>query len=108
MTGPPGCGYGPDGMVVVIRIEEIDRSSVPQFQALLADAARAYGDASDPTLVLDLRPVRLLDSSGIRALIDLERSIGAAGGRIELQAEGVVQRVLDVTGLWERLAAVPQ
>ena len=90
-------------MLVVIATPEIDRATVAEFRAELDDGVAAHRRCGDPELVVDLRGVRLLDSTGVRALIDAERVVVASGGRLVVHAEGVVRRVLEITGLWERV-----
>jgi anti-anti-sigma factor len=90
-------------MVVVIRTTEIDHHSAAAFQQELASALAA-ADSSEQ-LHLDLRQVAFMDSGGIRALIDADLSSYAQDTRLSVIAEGPVRRVLQVTGLWERLGA---
>ena len=91
---------------VQVSIEEVDRATIGLLEAELAEALqrRVNGD----TLVVDLEAVRFLDSSGIRALLDAERAAELSGGRVSVVgATGVVRRALEVSGVWDHLAAVP-
>jgi anti-sigma B factor antagonist len=72
-----------------------------QSRDVLLDAARGAGDRPGMTgLVLDLREVSFMDSSGIGALVQLARASDDAGMTFALRAPSArVQRVLQVTGL---------
>jgi anti-sigma B factor antagonist len=87
-------------MVVVITTVEVDRATVARFRTELAAALAAPRPVS---LRIDLRRVTFLDASGVRALLDAERAARATNACIEIEAEGIVRRVLEVTGLWQRL-----
>lgn len=52
------------------------------------------------TVVVDLSGLRFLDSSGISALLVARKALAKSGCVLELRgAQGVVRRVLEVTGL---------
>jgi anti-sigma B factor antagonist len=88
-----------------VSVEEVDRASVGVLDEQLAAALR---DHTGGTLVVDLGAVRFLDSSGIRALIDADRTAARDGGRVNVVgATGVVRRALEVSGVWDHLAALP-
>jgi anti-anti-sigma factor len=79
-----------DGRTLVVA-GEIDLASV----ADLVGAARAMGEGACSRL--DMRGVTFIDSTGIRALIELAR---AAKGELELVGvQPPVRRVLDLVGL---------
>ncbi len=96
---------------VVITVEEIDHSTVEQFEAELQRGLAAYAgaphsrpDRSAGSLVIDLSGVTFLSSAGIRALIAADQDAKAHGGRIVIDgAQGVVLRCLEVTGLLDHL-----
>ena len=77
--------------VLVLR-GEIDSYTAPDLAARLA---------SDPKVdVVDLAAVTFIDSSGLRTLIEADRSRQDAGGRIVLRAPSApVQRLLEISGL---------
>jgi anti-anti-sigma factor len=79
---------------------EIDLASVPEAERLIAAA-----EAGSPgRLVIDLREVTFMDSSGLRVLLTANRRAGEAGRGFALVRGGdTVNRLLDVTGLSERL-----
>ena len=86
-----------------VRVEvsgEIDLSVIEDLESRLAPALER---APDP-LVLDLRRVEFLDSSGLRLLIGLNEQTAADGRRFALVAAGdPVTRVLELAGIDDRL-----
>jgi anti-anti-sigma factor len=89
-------------MVVVIKTAEVDRATVGRFRAELA---AALATPTPLTLRLDLREVTFLDASGVHAILDAERAARATNACLEIEAQGIVRRVLELTGLWQRLGA---
>jgi anti-anti-sigma factor len=96
----------------VIETTEVDRATEEQFRDELQVAVQGFwdeppaanGGPPDRTLVIDLRPVRFIDSSGIRSLVEAEQAMREAGGRLEVIAgPGIVRRTLQVCGVWEHL-----
>jgi anti-sigma B factor antagonist len=87
--------------IAVVALEgEIDLSAAPEAERLIADA-----EASAPArLVIDLREVTFMDSSGLRVLLTAHRRAEEAGRGFALVRGGdAVDRLLEVTGLSERL-----
>lgn len=84
---------------------EIDLSTVPDAERKIADA-----EASAPgRLVIDLRDVTFMDSSGLRALLTAHRRAEEAGrGFALVRGSDTVTRLLDVTGLSERLEVLDE
>ena len=82
---------------------EIDLSTVTELEERLEDSL-----GGDPSLlVLDLREVTFLDSSGLRLLLRLDERQRTAGGRLVLVKGGRrVERVFELTGAAERLEMV--
>ncbi len=82
---------------------EIDLSTVTELEERLEDSLGA-----DPSLlVLDLREVTFLDSSGLRLLLRLDGRQRAGGRRLVLVKGGRrVERVFELTGAGERLEMV--
>ena len=83
-------------MAVLRPSGELDLATVDRFrrevQAALADAPEE--------LVLDLRDVTFLDSSGIAVLASALRAQQVRGGRLVLaHPQGIVGRALDLVGL---------
>ncbi|MFJ4633470.1 STAS domain-containing protein [Streptomyces sp. NPDC088847] len=68
-----------DGIRVITLNGEIDDDTAPALhQAITAHAV------DEPRVVVDMRDVRFLDSSGINALINGYRALNAAGGWLRL------------------------
>jgi anti-sigma B factor antagonist len=84
------------GEVVVVKLAgNLDIYTVPTLRSRVAGAARA-----ETPLVLDLRRVELLDSSGLGALIALRNRAVAGGCRLALVSEaGRLRDVLVIAGL---------
>ena len=79
---------------------EIDMQTAPQLERVLDDVI-----AKGALLVtLDLEGVDFLDSSGLRVVLAASRQLTAQDGQLLLEgASPAVERVLEVTGLIERL-----
>lgn len=74
---------------------ELDIATVAQLEAL------SYLDA--PTLVLDLRKVTFIDSTGLNTLLDMRaRFDGDDRVRLVVRRPGPVIRLLEMTGLADR------
>ena len=86
--------------VVVVLEGEIDLAAAPEAERKIADA-----EAREPgRLVIDLREVTFMDSSGLRVLLTAHRRSEQAGRGYALVKGGdAVARLLDVTGLTGRL-----
>jgi anti-anti-sigma factor len=86
--------------VVVAPTGEIDLSTVEQVRALLRRHERG-------TLVLDLRGVEFLDSSGLTMILEQHRRAEQSGFAFVLtRGPDRVQRIFDITGLMHRLTFV--
>jgi anti-sigma B factor antagonist len=87
------------GSEVVVALKgELDASTAPGLTDVLSDATQPAGIVG---LVLDMADLQFLDSAGLRVIIRarndlLERRSGTV--RI-VNAEGVVARVLEITGI---------
>jgi stage II sporulation protein AA (anti-sigma F factor antagonist) len=106
-----GLENGEGNLRLVVSIKEIDHATAAAFRAELAEALGRYeavpppGSSHGAPLVVDLSLVTFLDSSGIQALVEVDREAARRGGRLVLSgADGVVRRCLEVTGVYERLA----
>jgi anti-sigma B factor antagonist len=61
------------------------------------------------TLVVDLRGLTFIDSSGLRAVVMADRQASARGGRcVVIRGSERIGRVLDLTGVGERLELVDE
>jgi|ERR687897_1658670 anti-sigma B factor antagonist len=91
-----------DGACVVRLTGEFDLAGVDAFEAELQDLPGAAG-----ILVLDMRGLSFMDSSGLRAVVMADRRIRAEGRRfVVVRGPERVSRVLDLTGVSERLELV--
>jgi anti-anti-sigma factor len=88
-----------DELATIIVSGELDLATVPQLSAAVAE----HDDAG--LLVLDLTAVTFIDSTGVRVLIQADRSCARSGSRLAVLAgQGPVRRVLDLCKLDGRLA----
>jgi anti-sigma B factor antagonist len=89
-----------EGCVRIILTGEIDMSNVGTLtQALAAAPTTAH------SIVVDLADVTFLDSTGIATLLSAYRRAVAAGQTLTVvNAQGMVRRVLDITGTFPTLA----
>lgn len=92
-----------EGQVRVALVGELDIASAPQFEEGLA---RVEGDSPE-LLVLDLRGVDFIDSTGLRAVIGADERARSAGRRfVIIRGPAAVERVFSVTQLDQRLDIV--
>lgn len=84
---------------------ELDLVTAPELEAALERA----GPAGRGRLIIDLRGVSFLDSTGLVLLLRHEREAAAGGRRlIVVKGPAHVQRVFDLTGMSERLTMVDE
>ncbi len=70
----------------------------------LDDALAHLVDDGARLVVLDLSKVDFVDSSGLRTVLRAEQQLHEAGGELVVRGmSGAVERVLEITGLLERL-----
>jgi anti-anti-sigma factor len=82
---------------------EFDLAGVPAFERELDRRPGPH----EKTLVLDMRELTFLDSSGLRAVLMADRSVRAAGRRcVVVRGPERVNRVLELTGVDGRLELV--
>jgi anti-sigma B factor antagonist len=92
-----------EGQTRVALTGELDIASAPQFEEGLA---RVEGDTPG-VLVLDLRGVEFIDSTGLRAVIAADERARSAGRRfVIVRGTAAVERVFSVTQLDQRLDIV--
>lgn len=91
------------GQTRMALVGELDIASAPQFEEGLKKV-----EANGPgVLVLDLRKVEFIDSTGLRAVIAADERARGAGRRFVLvRGTPAVERVLSVTQLDQRLDIV--
>lgn len=81
---------------------ELDLSTLPVFQERLRDAQRYAGSVS-----IDLRELEFIDCAALDAILDADAVARRAGGSLSLvRGSGQVDRVLELTGLLERVEVV--
>jgi anti-sigma B factor antagonist len=104
-TGPPTPGQlqiqqtGDHRETVLALDGELDLATAPELERRL----RAAGLSSSGRLVIDLRRLRFMDSTGISLLIEAQQAASAGGWSLALRrGPAQVQRVLELTGILER------
>ena len=89
-----------DGQLVLVLTGELDPHTAP----LLRDRIDAALDERTTTLVLDLRGLRFIDSSGLRVIIGAHKDMVGRDGHLVLRAPTeTTRRLLDITGLVDHL-----
>jgi anti-sigma B factor antagonist len=80
----------------VLRLSgDVDQATAPRLEHQLGGVAREGVD-----VVIDLREVGFIDSSGLRALVQCERTTRAAGAELTLtNLPNRTRRLLELTGL---------
>jgi anti-sigma B factor antagonist len=92
-----------DGARLVRLTGEFDLAGVDGFERKLQGEPGPQED----TLVLDLRGLTFIDSSGLRAVVMVDHRVRAEGKRcLVIRGPERVERVLDLTGVSERLELV--
>jgi stage II sporulation protein AA (anti-sigma F factor antagonist) len=86
-----------DGRVVVTLTGELDLATAPEAEAALLPAVNAGRH-----VVVDLRSLDFIDSTGVRVLVAAHRAADEGPGRLSLRRvdpESPVSRVLEISGL---------
>ncbi|GAB2895922.1 hypothetical protein GCM10027074_74370 [Streptomyces deserti] len=84
-----------DGIRVLTLAGEIDHHTGEQLSTALD-----VSDTARPRIVIDLRQVTFMDSSGINILIAAHQAVTAAGGWLRLAGPtGSVMRILQLVGV---------
>jgi anti-anti-sigma factor len=85
-----------DGAVVVIAAGEIDLASSPELRAALYDP-----ETRADTVMLDLREVTFMDSSGLGVIVGQHKRAREEGFRFAVAVTGAteVERILELSGL---------
>jgi anti-sigma B factor antagonist len=92
-----------DDCVLVALTGELDISTGIRLQETLERAA----EQKPELIVIDLRGLQFMDSTGLRILIGADARAREEGRRVALiRGNGMVQRVLEVTRLDEQLHIV--
>lgn len=86
--------------VQMIPIGEVDIATVPELQHRLGELL----DAGFTRIVVDLRRVEFMDSSGLHALLDAHRQAQRDGWELSIiPGRRSVQHVFEITGIGELL-----
>jgi anti-sigma B factor antagonist len=92
-----------NAVATVVVSGELDLATAPELSAAVAQ----HRDAQ--LLVLDLTAVTFIDSTGVRVLIETDRSCAGSSSRLAVLAgDGPVRRVLSLCGLDGQLALVTE
>jgi anti-anti-sigma factor len=92
-----------EGQVRVALVGELDIASAPQFE----DSLEKVEASAPAVLVLDLRKVEFIDSTGLRAVIAADERARSGGRRLVIvRGTAAVERVFSVTQLDQRLEIV--
>jgi anti-anti-sigma factor len=92
-----------DRAAVIVVSGELDLASAP---ALEEELNRATTDGAE-LLIVDLRELEFIDSTGLGLLIKAHRRAEAAGQKFAIvRGQSQVQRLLGVTGIEQRLILV--
>jgi anti-anti-sigma factor len=86
-----------DDRLVVVARGELDLATAPQLEEAVLPPLR-----DGATVVLDLRPLGFMDSTGVRVIVAAHHAARDHGGRLALvrcPPEGPVGRVLEISGL---------
>ncbi|WP_157248493.1 STAS domain-containing protein [Nonomuraea typhae] len=85
------------GKAVLVRLEgDLDKLTAPRLRGLLVELATA----GPHELVVDVTALDFCDSSGLWVLVEHHRRLSTLGGTMRLSGvHGILQRVLEVTGL---------
>lgn len=91
------------GAAIVVVRGELDLASSPQLEQELE---RVWGSGSDQ-LVIDLRELEFMDSTGLSIIVSAHQRLSEAGRKLSVvRGPAQVQRLLDLTGVSERLRLV--
>jgi anti-anti-sigma factor len=84
---------------------ELDLSSALLFDEELRRIEE--DDESADTLVLDLRPLKFMDSTGLRLILSAHSRARKTGRRLKIIPGGdAIRRIFRLTGVWKRLDIV--
>jgi anti-sigma B factor antagonist len=94
-----------DGVTTVTISGAMDLDSVGHVERVIGETVDSPGTTK---VVVDLSGVDFLDSSGIASLLKGRRVADGSGvAYLVVGAEGMVRRVLDLTGVWAHLSGEP-
>jgi len=93
-----------DGRAAIIAVSgELDLASAPALESELEQAGRSESEL----LLLDLRELEFMDSTGLSVIVKAHQRLSEQGPSLYLiRGPQQVQRLLDLTGVAERLRLV--
>ena len=93
-----------DGSLIASVLGEVDLATAPQLLDAV-ESSLVSDSAGTSRVVVDLTEVEFLDSSGLNALVSLERLLSGNGVELRLvsPADAVVRQVFEITQLIETL-----
>jgi anti-anti-sigma factor len=88
--------------IIVVR-GELDLATSPELEAQL----RKVWDSGNEQLVIDLRELEFMDSTGLSIIVKAHQRLSDEGRQLSIvRGSQQVQRLLDLTGVSERLQLV--
>jgi anti-sigma B factor antagonist len=95
------------GELRIVLSGELDVSTAPAVEGRLLEIEDA--DDPPPHVVIDLRALRFIDSTGLSLLVNTHKRARAAGRGLTIVAgPGPARRILETTGLLDRLDVVQE
>jgi anti-sigma B factor antagonist len=94
-----------DGFVTLALRGELDIASAPQVEDALAEVEAS----NPPLLVIDLRKLEFMDSTGLRTVVSADARARGQGRRLAIvRGPEPVDRIFSVTRLDERLQMIDE
>lgn len=99
------CDVHEHGEIAVVRLAgELDLATAPEAQAALRRAA-----AEKREVVLDLRGLVFMDSTGLRLTLEMDALARQEGFRfVVVRGSGIIHRVFQMSGVEEHLTLVDE
>lgn len=93
-----------EGRAAIIAVRgELDLATSPELEAQL----RKVWDSGNEQLVIDLRELEFMDSTGLSIIVMAHQRLSDEGRQLSIvRGSQQVQRLLDLTGVSERLQLV--
>jgi len=94
-----------DGRIAFIPRGELDLATAPEVEEKVLDAVRA----GDRQVVLDLRELTFMDSTGVRTIVAAHKAAEETGTELKVirpGADNPVSRVIEISGIDEALGLV--
>ena len=95
-----------DGRLVVTPAGELDLATAPELEQIVMPAVRDGGQ-----VIVDLRRLAFMDSSGVRVLVEGHALAAESAGRLTIvrpPAGSPVDRVIDIAGIARALEMVDE